>query len=88
MITPAQKEKIVEVLGKHYSRKILVHLMLNDLKTRSGRNFRPLYIRQLIGGFEENLIIEDEIFELVEITFNNNKAKLTKREKMLKSLKI
>ena len=88
MITPSQKEKIVKVLSKHYSGKILSFLGDKNIQSRYGNALSPTYIRQIVCGSEENKFIEDKIFELVKMTVEDNKAEEKKREKMLKSLKI
>lgn len=59
MISQAEKEKIIEKLGRYYVGPLLQYLLKNNILNSKGRPFRASRVTKLVGGFEED--IQDEV---------------------------
>lgn len=66
MISPAQKEKIISVLGQHYSGEIIKHLNDNEIFNSDGKPFSNSGIRNIVNGLRPHLIVETEIANLMQ----------------------
>ncbi|WP_158728617.1 hypothetical protein [Flavobacterium sp. I-STPA6A] len=65
MITEKQKEKIIEVLGKQFSRAIIPHLKKKKIFNADGHQFSPSSIQKIVSGKQPNEAVELEIAKLV-----------------------
>lgn len=65
MITDKQKEKIIEVLGKQFSRSIISHLTKKKIFNADGHEFSPASIQKIVSGTQPNEPVELEIAKLV-----------------------
>lgn len=65
MITDKQKETIIEVLGKQFSRSIIPHLTKKKIFNADGHEFSPASIQKIVSGKQPNEAVELEIAKLV-----------------------
>ena len=84
MISPEQKEKIITVLGNHYSTEIIQHLNDKEIFNSNGKTFSPAGIRNIVNGLRQNLIVETEIANLLQYKIVTQK-KLQKKFQNIKS---
>lgn len=83
MITENQKEAICNVLGKHYSSKIIAHLEKKEIKSIKNKDFTPQMIHKIVNGRLEYVIVEIEIVNLVNATKNRNDRAAKKLQTLL-----
>lgn len=74
MITIIEKKQIIDVLGKHYSKKIIPYLEKLTIKPERSEVFTTKIIQQIINGYTENETVERVIFSMVK----NRKKQLQK----------
>lgn len=74
MITIIEKKEIIEVIGKHYSKKIIPYLEKLGHKPERSETFTTKIIQQIINGYTENETVERVIFSMVK----NRKKQLRK----------
>jgi len=74
MIQSSTKIKIIEILGKSYSPKILKHFDNQNIKAVTGKQYTGMYIRSIVGGFQENITLEIEIMKVVLLENKKQKA--------------
>lgn len=86
MINELEKSKIISVLDKHYSNKVLAYLLLNDIKPVRAERYTNTAIREIVCGVKSNAIVEAAIWELVEETFAKNKKIADKKAALIASL--
>lgn len=84
MITEKEKKLIIDTIGNHYSEKILQHLKKKNILGKNGE-YSKGYIRQIVGGFEENQEVEIELLKFVSSTKKKQKKALELRKNLLKS---
>lgn len=65
MITDKQKETIIEVLGKQFSRLIIPHLTKKKIFNADGHEFSPASIQKIVSGKQPNETVELEIAKFV-----------------------
>lgn len=82
MINENQKEAICNILGKHYSSKIIAHLENKGIKSLKNKDFKPKIIQDIVNGRQEHSAVELEIVNLV----NSTKKMNEKLDKVLKKL--
>lgn len=81
MITEKQKETIIEVLGKQFSRLIIPHLTKKKFFNADGHEFSPASIQKIVSGKQPNEIVELEIAKLVaKVKTKKNKNQETKNK--------
>lgn len=73
MITDNQKNKITEVLTKHYSKRIIDHLNENEIYNSKGKEFSKASIQRIVSGAQVNETVELEIAKLVAKTREEQK---------------
>lgn len=66
MITIIEKKEIIEVIGKHYSKKIIPYLEKLCIKPERSEFFTTKIIQQIINGYTENETVERVIFSMVK----------------------
>ena len=66
MIFPNEKEKIIEVLGKQWSRKILPYLKSKKVKNAKGQFYSSKSIENIMNAKADNYDVEKNIIELVK----------------------
>lgn len=74
MITNLEKEKIIEILGKQFSRTIITHLTKKKIFNADGKEFSCSSIQKLVSGTQINPAVELEIVKFVA-KFNTKKQK-------------
>ena len=82
MIQPIEKEKIIQVLGNHYTPKILQHFEEKEITNSKNKPFSSESIRNIVCG-EENLEIEFQIMDFVIKEEKRQKKLLQKRQNLL-----
>ena len=82
MISPKENKRIIEVLGKHYSRPIITHLQTKEIVNTKGNPFSQSSIRNIVNAIEENIPVELAILQLVEKN-EKEKIRLAKKRKLL-----
>ena len=87
MITPKEKKRIIEVLGKHYSTTIINHLQTKEIVNAKGNPFSQPSIRNIVNCSEENLPVELAILQLVKTTEKLLAKQIEKRKKLLTAKK-
>lgn len=81
MITEKQKERIIEVLGKQFSRLIIPHLTKKKIFNADGHEFSPASIQKIVSGKQPNEAVELEIAKLVaKVKTQKNKNQETKNK--------
>jgi hypothetical protein len=81
MITEKQKETIIEVLGKQFSRLIIPHLTKKKIFNAGGNEFSPASIQKIVSGKQPNEKVELEIAKLVaKVKTQKKKAQETKNK--------
>lgn len=83
MITPEQKKEIKKVLGTRYTVDILSVLKKKELFNLKGKPFSQSFIRSVLNGHSNNVVIENIIFELYRKKKKQQTNLLNKRTKML-----
>lgn len=66
MISPEQKDKIISILGNHYSGEIILHLNEKEIFNSDGKPFSNSGIRNIVNGLRTNLVVETEIANLLQ----------------------
>lgn len=87
MIQQVFKDIIVNVLGVHYSSKIINHLENKGIRNTDGRPFSNESIRQFVNGYRENREVESAIVDLVEKESQAAKQLSKRIEKVVESEK-
>lgn len=82
MIKDTEKEKIIAVLGKQYSLKIIQQLEKKGIKPLRATVFTTKIIQNIINGHLEHEQVEIEILKLTKATARRK----IKHENRLKSL--
>lgn len=82
MIQPIEKEKIIQVLGNHYTPKILQYFEEKEITNSKNKPFSSESIRNIVCG-EENLEIEFQIMDFVIKEEKRQKKLLQKRQNLL-----
>jgi hypothetical protein len=81
MITEKQKQKIIEVLGKQFSRAIIPHLKKKNILNAKGHEFSPCSIQKIVSGKQPSEAVELEIAKLVaKVKIQKKKNQETKNE--------
>jgi hypothetical protein len=84
MITENQKEAICNILGKHYSSKVIAHLENKGIKPIKNKAFTPKIIQDIVNGrTEEYSFVEIEIVNLVSATKKRNEKAAKKLQNLL-----
>jgi len=78
MINTEQKEKIITVLGNHYSNVIIQHLNEKQIFNSDGKPFSTSGIRNIVNGLRSHLIVETEIANLLQYRLKQQ-SKLDKK---------
>jgi hypothetical protein len=84
MISETQKEKIIEVIGKQYSPKIILHLTKKKIFNADGHKFSPASIQKIVSGKQPNETVELEIAKCVAKIKNQKKKAQETKNKLLK----
>lgn len=84
MITEKEKEKIISVLGKQYSRPIIKHLTRKKIFNADGHEFSPASIQKIVSGKQPNEAVELEIAKLVAKVKNAKKRAQERKDNLLK----
>lgn len=71
-MTPKEIKKIKEVLGNHYTGKVIPHLTKKGIINADGKEFSPESIRKIVNGNQYNTAVELEILRLVQRTEKKN----------------
>lgn len=82
MITEEEQKRVIDVLGKHYSGKIIAHLNKKEIVNTDGNAFSPESIRLFVGGHRENETVEFAILQFVNTTEKANQRKAERRQKL------
>jgi hypothetical protein len=81
MITEKQKETIIEILGKQFSKLIIPHLSKKKILNANGHEFSPASIQKIVSGKQPNEAVELEIAKLVaKVKKQKNKHQETKNK--------
>jgi hypothetical protein len=81
MINEKEKEKIIEILGKQFSRTIIPHLTKKKIFNANGHEFSPASIQKIVSGKQPNEAVELEIAKLVaKVKTQKNKNQETKNK--------
>lgn len=64
MIHEEQRKKLKEVLGYHYTDRVLKILKQNKITSNRGKPYGTSMIRNVFNGLNENIHIENAILEL------------------------
>lgn len=83
MISENQKEAICNILGKHYSSKVIAHLESKGIKPLKNEVFTPKIIQHIVNGYYEHSIVEIEIVNLVNATKKRNDKAAKKLQTLL-----
>lgn len=83
MITETEKKEIKKVLGSRYTTEILDVLRDKDIKSKFGEAYSSSYIRSVLNGNSNNIVIENIIFELYKKKKKQQTKNKQKRTKML-----
>lgn len=84
MITDIQKCKIIEVIGKQYSPKIIAHLIKMKIFNSDGHNYSKSSIQKIVSGKQPNDIVELEIAKLVAKVKKQREKTVATKNKLLK----
>lgn len=84
MISKREYKLMIEVLGVHYTPKVMPYLKKLGLKNEKNKDYSVLSVRQITNGYRENEAIELAILQLVNKTLKAKKAMALKRKKLLK----
>lgn len=88
MITEKEKKRIIEVLGKHYSNKIIEYLQTKGIVNAKGQAFSQTSIRQIVNGFDgNNKPVELEILKLVDKTERTDQKNAERRKRYIAKVK-
>lgn len=82
MIHEEQRKKLKEVLGYHYSDKVLKILKENKITNKRRMSYGTSMIRNVFNGLNENKKIENAILELYTRSLEANE----KRESLINEL--
>lgn len=82
MLTFLEQKRVIKVLGKHYSGKIIPHLTKKGILNYDNNEFSAVSIRQIVTRDRENLSAELEIMQLVVDTELANKNMIAKRKQL------
>lgn len=74
--------KIKEVLGNHYSMKIITQLNKLQIFNADGNSYSGDSIRKIVNGFQPNEVIELEIMKIVHRAEKKKLANDAKRAKL------
>lgn len=83
MIKPIEKQRIIKVLGKHYTKPILNELARKKILNGKNEPFLAENIRKIVAGTWENASIEIAVLQLVKKTENAKKRQDEKRKKLI-----
>lgn len=72
MIDTAQKEAIKNVLGKHYTLKVVFYLEKRKIYNSDGNTFSSASIQKIVSGKQENPVVEMAIAKLVSLVRRQN----------------
>jgi len=84
MISKKEKKLIIEILGHHYTPKVMPHLKKLGIKNEKNIDFSVDSIRMITNGFRENETVEFAIMQLINKTIKAKKAMALKRKKLSK----
>lgn len=82
MISTEEKELIIEILGKHYSSKVIEEFERLGFKPVRAIKFQQNYIHQLVNGNYENEVHEFALLNFVKRK-KKEKIQLKKKRKQL-----
>jgi len=82
MITAKEKARIIKVLGKHYTKSILIEFEKKQIFNTNLQPFISANIRKLIAGTWNKTLLETEILKFVKKTENNQKRQAEARKKL------
>lgn len=82
MITKENKFKLIQIIGKHYSKKVATFLEHKGLINKEGRPHSESMIRSVMNGEKSHDEIEKGIYEFAA----NKKSELTKERKRRENL--
>jgi len=87
MINKKLKEKIIRVLGAHYTGPILQHLAEKEVLNSEGKPYSRQSIRNIVGAVNdrENLVVEGHIIDLLALKQRKIKLQKEKTSKVLKT---
>lgn len=83
MINAKEQRIIIEVLGKHYSTMIALHLQSKGFVNAKNEMYSNSSIRQFVNGIVENIAIEMEILKFINDTKSNKKLLAVERKKLI-----
>ncbi|NYJ27549.1 hypothetical protein [Allomuricauda sp. ARW1Y1] len=84
MITQQEADTIKQILGRNYAKKILDHLLDNEIFRDSGEPYSRQDIYNIMSTDRENEILENAIIELVALTKEKRRKEMAIREAILK----
>lgn len=85
MITKSQKNKIIKILGNHYSSLVMDYLNDHSILNKHGKPYTDAAIIRNVMGGQSHSEIEKAIFAVVLIEKNKKTAETEKRKQILLS---
>lgn len=85
MISKSQKNKIIKVLGNHYSSLVMDYLNAHSIRNKHGKPYTDAAIIRNVMGGQSHAEIEKAIFAVVEIELQKKKEESEKRKQILLS---
>ena len=68
MLTHLENKKVIKILGKKYSSKIIPHLAKKNIVNSDGNEYAAGSIQKIVNRERENLSVEIAILQLVKAT--------------------
>ena len=87
MITEDQKKAFKEILGNHYTAKVISVLKKEGVKDTSGKTHSAKMITQVFNGETPHVLIEDAIIKAVQVQVAKNQRAERKKERLMNSLR-
>ena len=84
MITPLYTKAIKKELGKQYSPVIIAHLSKKKIFNAKGLPFKPKSIQEIVNGGLENLVVQKEIFKLLDKVKKQKQIDLQNQKEIIK----
>ncbi|MGB5942082.1 MAG: hypothetical protein WBG71_04320 [Leeuwenhoekiella sp.] len=86
MITTTEKENLKKTLGANYTAKILAVLKERNIKNSQGKDYSAGSVRNILNGQQENVQVENVIYE-IHYEILENRAALAAKKKPLEEYK-
>jgi len=84
MINKVQKKSIITNLGKQYSPAIIEHLNKKQIFNSKNLPFSPKSIQNIVNGLSDNILVEKQIFVLLQKIKTNKAKELQERKEIIK----